>query len=80
MVAQWSQTQLVSMRTRVLCLAPLSGLGIWCCIGHSHSSDPTLLWLWCRLAGAAPIWPLAWGLPYATGSALKGPGKKKKKG
>ena len=35
-----------------------------------------LLWLWCRRATAAPIRPLAWGLPYAVGMDLK---KKKKK-
>ena len=28
-------------------------------------------WLWCRLAAAAPIPPLAWELPYAAGVALK---------
>ena len=39
--------------------------------------DQVLLWLWCRLAAAASIWPLAWELPYATGTALKR--KKKKK-
>ena len=33
--------------------------------------DPALLWLWCRLAAAAQIQPLAWELPYATGAALK---------
>ena len=33
--------------------------------------DPALLWLWCRLATAALIPPLAWELPYATGAALK---------
>ena len=33
--------------------------------------DPTLLWLWCRLAAAAPIQPLAWEPPHATGTALK---------
>ena len=32
---------------------------------------PWLLWLWCRLAAAAPILPLAWEPPYATGVALK---------
>ena len=37
-----------------------------------------LLWLWCRLAAAAPIQPLAWKLSYAAGVALK-PKKKKKK-
>ena len=30
-----------------------------------------LLWLWCRLAAVAPIWPLAWESPYAAGTALK---------
>ena len=34
-------------------------------------ADPELLWLWCRLAAAAPIRPLAWDLPYAMGMALK---------
>jgi len=38
--------------------------------------DPVLLWLWCRSAAEAPIQPLAWELPHATGLALK---KKKKK-
>ena len=45
-------------------------------ISHRCSSDPTLLWLWCRPAAAAPICPLAWELTYAVGAALK---KKKKK-
>ena len=30
-----------------------------------------MLWLWCRLAAAAPIGPLTWELPYAVGTALK---------
>ena len=29
------------------------------------------MWLWCRLAGAPPIGPLAWEPPYAMGVALK---------
>ena len=29
-------------------------------------------WLWCRLAAAAPIPPLAWELPYATDEAREG--------
>ena len=33
--------------------------------------DPVLLWLWWRLAAAAPVAPLAWELPYAAGAALK---------
>ena len=39
--------------------------------------DLALLWLWCKLAATAPIRPLAWELPYATGVAVKS--KKKKK-
>ena len=33
--------------------------------------DPALLWLWCRLAAAVLIRPLAWEPPYAAGAALK---------
>ena len=40
-------------------------------IGLRHSLDLALLWLWHRPAAAAPVWPLAWKLPYATGAALK---------
>ena len=42
--------------------------------------DPLLLWLWCRLASAALIRPLAWELPYAAGVALKRGKKKISKG
>ena len=40
--------------------------------------DPTLLWVWCRLAAAGLIQPLAWELPYAAGAALKRQDEKKK--
>ena len=40
--------------------------------------DLAFLWLWCRLAAAAPKQPLAWELSYAASAALKI--KKKKKG
>jgi len=30
-----------------------------------------LLWLWCRPVATAPIQPLSWKLPHATGVALK---------
>ena len=63
-----------------------------CGIGHRHSLNPVLLWLWCR--PAAPIRALVWELSYAAHAALKrrkkkggredagggGGGKKKKKG
>ena len=58
-------------------LALLSGLRIWCC--HKLQCQvadtawiPVLLWLCCKAAAEAPIRPLAWELPYAAGSALKG--------
>ena len=46
-------------------------------IDHRRSSDPVLLWLRHRLAAVAPIQPLAWEPPCATGTALKR--KKKRK-
>ena len=42
-----------------------------CGVGLRHSSDHALLWLWYRLAAAAPIQPLAWEPPYALSAALK---------
>ena len=48
-----------------------------CGIDHRHGLDLVLLWLWSRLAAAAPIQPLDWELPYVTGAAIKR--KKKKK-
>ena len=47
-------------------------------VDHRRGSDPTLLWLWHRPAAAALIWPLAWELPYAMGTALKRKKKKKR--
>ena len=46
-------------------------------VGRRHGMDPLLLW--CRPAAVALIRPLAWELPYATGTALKSKKKKKKK-
>ena len=48
-----------------------------CDVGHRCGADLALLWLWCRLAAAARIQPLAWELPYATGVALKRQKEKK---
>ena len=47
-----------------------------CGVSHRYGLDLVLLWLWCRLAAAALIQPLAWELSYAAPMALK---KKKKK-
>ena len=49
-----------------------------CGVGHSHDMDMALLWLWYRLAAAAPFQSLAGELPCATGMALKSGGKKEK--
>ena len=50
-----------------------------CGVGHRHSLDPELLWLWHRLAATAAIGPLAWEPPYAMGTALKRQKEKKRK-
>ena len=48
-----------------------SGIAVNCGVGSRCGSDPVLLWLWCRPAATAPIGPLVWEPPYATGVALK---------
>ena len=42
-----------------------------CGLGRRLCSDPTLLWLWCRSAAAAPVRPLAQEFLYASGASLK---------
>ena len=67
-MAQGKQIQLGTLRLRVRLLASLSGSRIRRCRE-----------LWCSLAAAALISPLAWEPPNAKGAALK-KDKKKKKG
>jgi len=55
----------------------IPGIAVSCSVGRKHSSDPALLWLWCRPAATALISPLAWEPPYATGSSPR-KGKKTK--
>ena len=66
------------MRLQVQSLALLSGSGITvsCGVSCRRSSDLAWLWLWHRPAATAPIGPLTWEPPHATGVALK---KKEKK-
>ena len=82
-VAQQKQVWLASMRLRVQSLAWLSGLrtriAVSCSVGCRHGLNPVLLWLCCRLAAAAPIWPLAWEPPYALGTALEKDKRQKNK-
>ena len=49
-----------------------------CGVGRSHGLDPALLWLWRRPGAVAPMRPLAWEPPCASGAALKRKKKKKK--
>ena len=42
-----------------------------CDVGCRYVWDLVLLWLWHRLTAVAPIRPLAWETPHATGVALK---------
>ena len=49
----------------------IPGLAVSYRVGHRHSSDPVLLWLWPRPTAVAPIQPLTWELPYTAGMALK---------
>ena len=42
-----------------------------CGVGRRQGLDLALLWLWRRLVATAPTRPLAWGPPYAAGTALK---------
>ena len=46
-------------------------LAMSCGVGCRRGSDPVLLWLWHGPAATAPIQPLAWEAPYASGAALK---------
>ena len=55
-----------------------SGVAVSHGVGHRCGSDLVLLRLWCRPVATAPIWPLAWELPYAEGVALKRQRKKEK--
>ena len=50
-----------------------------CGVGLRGGLDPPLLWLWRRLAGIAPIRPLAWEPPYAVGAAQRNSKKDRKK-
>ena len=69
-MAQWKRTRLVSMTMWVWSLASLSGLGTGCCC-ELWCRSQTWPQLWCRLAAATLIRPLARELPYAMGVALK---------
>ena len=52
------------------------GSGVVVIGGVGHRCGLHLAWLWWRPTAVAPIHPLAWEPPYATGAALKRKNKK----
>ena len=50
-----------------------------CGVGCRRGSELGLPWLWHGLAAVAPIQPLAWEPPYASGASLKSKNKQTKK-
>ena len=50
-----------------------------CGVVHRRGLDPALLWLWHRPAATAPVQPLAWEPPYASGAAQEMAERQKKK-
>ena len=46
-------------------------VAVSCGVGCRRGSDPALLWLWRRPVATAPIGPLAWEPPYASGAVLE---------
>ena len=50
-----------------------------CGVGHRHSSDLVLLWLWRRPVAAALFKPLACEPPYAVGVAFEKEKRQKEK-
>ena len=54
-------------------------MAVSCGVGCRSGSDPALLWLRYRPAAVAPIQPLAWKTPYATGAPPPPPKKTKNK-
>ena len=81
-MAQCLRTWLGSMRMHIRSLASLSGLRTWhCCelwYRSQTSSDPTLLWLWCRPAAIAD-WTPSPGTSICHRCSLKKKKIKKKK-
>ena len=56
-----------------------SGVSMSCGVGRRHGWGQALLWLWCRLAAAASIQPLAGEPPLCCRCSPKKTKKKKKK-
>ena len=71
-------THMVTMRVWVWSQWVQDPVLPWAVVGFRHGLYSTLLWLWCRLAAAPLIQPIAWELPYTTSVTLERKKKKKK--
>ena len=81
-MVQWLTNPTRSHEVAVRSLPLLSGLRIWRChelwCRSQMRLDPALLWLWHRPVATAPIRPLAWEPPYASGAAQEKAKRQKK--
>ena len=82
-MAQWKQTQLVSMRTTVdpwpCSVGWGSGLALSCVVVRRRGSDSALLWPWHMPVATALVQTLTWAFPYVVGQALKSKRKRKER-
>ena len=68
------------LRVRSLPLLSISGIAVGYGVGRRRGSDnPELLWFWRGPVATAPIGPLAWEPPYATGAAQEKAKRQKNK-
>ena len=68
-VVQWVKRMWVRSLALLIGLR-MCGIDVSCGVDCRLGLDPVMLWLWHRLETEAPIWSLAWELPYAAGEAL----------
>ena len=78
-MAQWLTNPTRNLEVAGSIPALAHGVAVSCGVGRRCCSDPTLLWLWRRLAATSPFRPLAWEPPYAAGAVQEMAKRQKKK-
>ena len=73
-MAQW----LTNLTKNHEVASSIPGVAVSCGVGSRRGLDPMLLWLWCRLVVTAPIRPIVWEPPHATGVAQETAKRQKK--